>query len=147
MREFFSHLVFWHWFALAMILAILDVVLGANFLFVWCGMAAAVVGIIVMFIPKLPWEYQFLIFGVGILASLVFWRRLNSKFKADIQHLNRRAEQYIGRTFTLDAPIVNGRGRVRVEDTIWRVEGQDLPLGTKVKVVAVDGIVLKVEKV
>jgi membrane protein implicated in regulation of membrane protease activity len=148
MRDLFTHLVFWHWLAFALILGILDVVLGVNFLFVWCGLAAALVGVLLLLIPKLSWEFQFLIFGIGVLASLFGWRQLNKKgdYKTDQPQLNRRARQYIGRTFTLDVPIVNGRGKVRVDDSQWMVEGVDMEIGTTVKVVDVDGVILKVEK-
>ncbi len=148
MDAMFSHLVFWHWFALAVILAILDVTIGANFFFVWCGLAAALVGVLKLIIPSMIWEVQFLIFGIGVMASLVIWRQyLKRKPRVtDQPGLNRRAERYIGRIFTIEEPIVNGRGKVRVDDTTWRVEGQDLPEGTKVKVIGVDGTVLKVEK-
>ena len=47
----------------------------------------------------------------------------------------------------MEGPIVNGRGRIRVDDTYWRAEGQDQPAGARVRVVAVDGVVLKVEGV
>lgn len=143
----FSKLVFWHWFALAVILGILDVALGANFLFVWCGISAAIVGILMLIIPNMLWEYQLLIFGIGVMASIIVWRRyLKNRPETDNPNLNRRAQQYVGRVFTLEEPIVNGRGKVRVDDTTWRVEGEDLPIGTKVRVVNVDGVVLKVEK-
>lgn len=147
MNEYFTHLVFWHWLALALTLGILDVVIGANFLFVWCGLAAALVGILMLVIP-LSWEYQFLLFGMGVLASLFGWRQLNKTGgkKSDQPELNRRARQYIGRTFTLDVPIVNGRGKVRVDDSQWVVQGLDMDIGTNVKVVGVDGVILKVEK-
>lgn len=145
---FLSQLVFWHWFALALILAILDVVIGANFLFVWCGFAAAIVGIVLLIFPMMPWEYQLCLFGVGVLASLFLWRfyskRVFKSFKPNT--LNQRSRQYIGRLFTLETEITNGVGRIRVEDTIWRVEGPDLPVGTQVKVIDVDGVVLKVQK-
>jgi membrane protein implicated in regulation of membrane protease activity len=149
MNEFLSQLVYWHWFALALILGILDVTFGANFFFVWCGAAAALVAVLLLIVPSLTWEYQFLIFGIGVMTSLLFWRqylKTHPKNK-DASTLNRRAAQYIGRVFTLEEPIVNGRGKVRVDDTIWRVEGTDLPIGEKVKVVSVDGVVLKVEGV
>ena len=58
--------------------------------------------------------------------------------------LNRRGEQYIGRTLTLDEPIVNGQGKIRVDDTTWKVEGDDMPAGTRVTVIGVDSVVLKV---
>lgn len=112
MKELFTHLVFWHWLAFALVLGILDVLLGVNFLFVWCGLAAAVVGVLLLLIPQLGWELQFLVFGFGVLASLFGWRFLNKKAskQSDQPQLNRRARQYIGRTFTLDVAIVNGRG-------------------------------------
>jgi membrane protein implicated in regulation of membrane protease activity len=150
MKEFFSQFVYWHWFALAIFLAIMDVIFGANFLFVWCGISAALVGLIMLVIPSMVWEYQFLIFGIGVLASLVIWSKyLKNKPHpiTDAPHLNQRGQQYINRIFTLEEPIVNGRGKVRVDDSIWRVEGDDMPVGSKVRVKAVDGVVLKVEKI
>lgn len=143
------HFVFWHWFALALALGIVDLLVGANFLLVWCGIAAASVGVILLLIPKLGWEYQLLLFGIGVLASFFVWqfytRKIFGKFKPNT--LNQRGRQYIGRHFTLEEPIVNGLGRIRVDDTIWRVEGDDLPVGAKVKVVDVNGIILKVKLV
>jgi len=148
MAAYFAKLVFWHWFTLALILGILDVAFGANFFFVWCGIAAACVGILMMLIPNISWEYQFLIFGIGVMSSLGIWRHYLKTHSRDSDEplLNRRAQQYIGRIFTLETPIQNGRGKVRVEDTLWRVEGEELPAGTKVRVVAVEGVVLKVIK-
>ncbi len=148
MKDLLTHLVFWHWLALALILGILDVMLGANFLFVWCGLAAGLVGVLLLLFPKLVWEYQLLIFGIGVLLSLVGWRQLNNRAKklSDQPELNRRSRQYIGRIFTLDVPIVNGRGKVRVDDTQWVVEGTDMEIGTKVRVVGVEGVILKVER-
>lgn len=143
----FSKLIFWHWFGFAVILAILDVATGANFYFVWCGLSAALVGVIMLVFPNMGWEYQLLIFGLGVMASLVVWRRyLKNHATTDRPNLNRRALQYVNRVFTLEEPIVNGRGKVKVDDSLWRVEGEDLPVGTKVRVVDVDGVVLKVEK-
>ncbi len=147
MQALFSHLVFWHWFGLAVILGILDVVLGANFFFVWCGLSAVVVGIIMLIIP-LSWEFQFLIFGLGIMTSLIAWRKYVKTHArtSDQPYLNQRAQQYIGRVFTLEEPIIDGRGKVKVDDSVWRVEGKDMPAGSKVQVINVDGVVLKVKK-
>lgn len=149
MEVIFSKFIFWHWFALAVILAILDVSLGANFLFVWCGLSAALVGILLLIIPNMMWQFQFLIFGLGVMASLVVWAKYLKKYPriSDNPNLNRRAEQYIGQTVSLYTPIINGRGKIKVGDSVWIVTGEDLPQGTNVRVVDVDGVVLKVEKV
>lgn len=145
MDAILEQLVFWHWFAFAVFLIILDVAVGANFLFIWCGLSAALVGVLMLFFP-ITWEYQFLIFGLGVMASLLVWRKLKTRIRTDNLTLNRRAQYYVGRVFTLDLPIVNGRGKVKVDDTMWIVEGPDLPAGSKVKVVGVDGVVLKIEQ-
>ncbi len=48
---------------------------------------------------------------------------------------------------TLDDAIVNRTGKVRLDDTSWKVEGGDLAAGARVKVIGVDGVVLLVEAV
>ena len=58
---------------------------------------------------------------------------------------SQRGTQYIGRVFTLAEPIADGRGRLHVDDTMWKIEGDDVPAGTQVRVTGVDGVVLKVE--
>lgn len=148
MEALFSDLEFWHWFALAVTLVIIDVATGANFLFLWCGAAAALVGIILLLVPSMGWEYQMMIFGLGTMSSLLLWFFYLKKQPAetDQPNLNMRSKQYIGRTFNLVEPIENGRGKVRVGDTLWRVQGEDLPEGAKVKVVNVDGVILIVEQ-
>jgi hypothetical protein len=140
-------LTYWFWFGFAAFLIIFDVMVGASFFLLWLGICSAIVGIILWLIPTLVWQYQLLIFAVGSIASILFWRRYLHTYtiKTDRPTLNRRSELYIGRTFTLIEPIVNGRGKVQVEDTTWQVEGEDMPVGTQVIVVGTDGIILKVK--
>jgi membrane protein implicated in regulation of membrane protease activity len=61
--------------------------------------------------------------------------------------LNRRAEAQIGRVVTLVEPIVDGRGKVRIGDTVWSASGPDLPAGSRVRVVAAHGALLEVAPV
>lgn len=61
--------------------------------------------------------------------------------------LNRRGSQYIGRMAPLVEAIEAGRGKVRLGDTVWAVEGPDLPAGTMVRVVDSNVTVLRVEAV
>ena len=60
--------------------------------------------------------------------------------------MNRRGEQYIGRNFTLEHPIVNGVGKIQVDDSIWKIRGEDCAVGTRVRVTGVDGTIMLVEK-
>ncbi|MDX2202482.1 MAG: NfeD family protein [Hyphomicrobiaceae bacterium] len=66
---------------------------------------------------------------------------------SDEPELNRRAAQLKGRRLRLEAPIEGGRGIVRCDDTLWQVEGPDLPAGCDVQVVGVAGMLLRVEPI
>jgi membrane protein implicated in regulation of membrane protease activity len=136
----------WYWFGFAVILVIFEVVLGANFFLLWLAVSASTIGIILLIYPPLAWEFQFIIFAIESIACLMFWN-LHLKHNphiSDQPNLNRRNEQYVGREITLSEPIVNGRGKIHIDDSFWRIEGADMPAGTLVKVVDVDGVVLKV---
>lgn len=147
MESLLTNLVFWHWFALAVVLIILDVASGANFFLIWCGLAAFVVGMLKLAIPTMTWEYQLLVFGMGVLASLIIWRKYikGKAAQSDKPFLNRRLEQYVGQAFTLQQAIVDGHGKIKIGDTMWRVEGADCQAGIKVKIMAVEGTAFKVE--
>jgi len=138
---------FWHWWVAAVLLAAVETVApGAAFL--WLGGAAALVGLVLLALPELGWELQLLLFAVLSIVAVIGGRALYRRagLYAAPTRLNRRAEQYIGTLHTLETAIVNGRGRALVGDTSWTVEGPDLPAGTTVRVVAVDGVILKVQK-
>jgi membrane protein implicated in regulation of membrane protease activity len=113
----------------------------------WIGIAAGVTGLVTMLFPTMSWQIQFIIFA-GLSVACVFaaraYLRKHPIVSAD-NTLNRRGSQYVGRVYNLQEPIINGRGTVKVDDTIWRADGPDLPAGSKVKVTAVDGTVLRVE--
>ncbi|MBJ8136082.1 NfeD family protein, partial [Brucella abortus] len=54
-------------------------------------------------------------------------------------------EQLVGQRATLTEPIVNGHGRIHINDTTWRVKGPDLPAGTEIRIVAFDPVSLEIE--
>ncbi|MCB1830792.1 MAG: NfeD family protein [Chromatiaceae bacterium] len=144
--EWLENAVYWHWWVLSVVLIILETFSPGVF-FIWMGVAAAAVGLVMLLFPDLGWEYQLLLFALVSVASVVLWRLLLDRHptETDQPRLNRRGEQYIGRTFTLDEPIVNGLGKIRVDDSTWKIEGEDCIAGTRIRVVGVDGVVLKVE--
>jgi inner membrane protein len=92
-----------------------------------------------------PWQAQFVAFAVFAIAAIPIWRRLSRGTRTDQPFLNRRAEAFVGRVFTLEKPIVDGTGTIGIDDTVWRVSGPDTPAGSKVKVTRVDGAALHVE--
>ena len=145
MGEFLSRAEFWHWWVLAVVLLALEVAAPGTF-FLWLAIAAGVVGLIVLVLPELYWQVQVLIFAAAGAAAVVAWRLYARRLpqRSDDPTLNRRGEQYVGQVFHLTEPIVDGRGRMKVADTMWRIAGPDLPSGAKVRVVGVEGTVLRV---
>ena len=138
---------FWHWWILAALFAGIEI-LAPGVFFIWLGAAAALTGLIALVIPGMGWEIEALIFAVLAVVTVIFWRSYMKKNKSKddaASTLNRRGEQMIGRTAVLSEAIQNGRGKARIDDTVWRVEGADLPAGTPIKVTGVDGAILKVE--
>ena len=114
---------------------------------IWFAAAALGAAAIAWLWPGLAWEHQALIFAALAVASVAFGRLAFTPARSPRKEtrLNRRAESYIGRTFTLDAPIVDGRGRLKIDDTVWLAAGPDFPAGTQVRVVGADNTVLLVE--
>jgi inner membrane protein len=140
-------IVFWHWWVLGVALLIFEL-LAPGVFFLWIGLSAFVVGAIAALLPILSWQYQLFLFSVLSIVSVVLWRIYLNKhpIKTDRPLLNRRSAQYIGRVFTLEEPIVNRRGKIKVDDSIWKIEGEDCPAHTQVKVVSVNGVVLQVKR-
>jgi membrane protein implicated in regulation of membrane protease activity len=146
MIEWMQSVDYWHWWVLAIILIVLEVFSPAAF-FLWLGVAAGIVGVFVLIEPGMFWDWQIGLFAVFSVVSTVIGRRLfvGKQSETDHPRLNRRGEQYIDRTFTLDEPVINGTGKIKVDDTTWKITGNDMPAGTKVRVIGVDGVVLKIE--
>ena len=147
MGSFLASLQFWHWWILGALLAAVEA-LAPGMFFIWFGAAALIVGLVALIIPGMGWELEVLIFAVLAAVAVFVGRRFLHRpaRKSEDPALNRRAERYLGRRFTLETPIVNGRGSIRVDDSVWRAAGPELPAGRQVKVVGIEGTVLKVEE-
>ncbi|MBK5568043.1 NfeD family protein [Ensifer sp. 2YAB10] len=139
----------WSWWVLGFVLLAAELVAPGVFL-IWIGVAALVVGILSLLLWEIgfwTWQVQFVLFALFAVVAVVLGRRLvlSSSETSDEPLLNRRAESLVGRTAVLDKPITEGRGRIRLDDTFWIIEGPDLPAGTRVRVVSTHGRNLTVE--
>ncbi|WP_312325214.1 NfeD family protein [Stenotrophomonas sp.] len=136
------------WGALALVLFAAEALAPGAFM-LWIGIGAAAVFVLVAVFADIPLLWQvvaFVLFSVVSIQCYRQWGRTRAR-ETDAPLLNRRAEQLIGRVVALDQPIVAGVGRAKVDDAFWMVAGPDLPAGTPVRVVAVDGMTLKVQQV
>ena len=148
MEALIQQVDYWHWWILAGILLLIEV-MAPSFFFLWLSIAAAITGLVLLAIPELDWQYQLMVFSGLSVVSIALFRRYQRRNPAttDQPALNRRGEQYIGRTFTLEQPVVNRIGTLQVDDSTWRITGNDLPAGTRVTVTGVDGVVLEITPV
>jgi membrane protein implicated in regulation of membrane protease activity len=146
----FAELGPWNWMVLGFILLAAEIILPGVFL-LWIGIAAILVGAISLQFWGYffwPWQVQVLAFLVLAVASAYLGKKIMSatESESDQPLLNQRGEQLLGRTATLHEPIAEGHGRIRIDDTTWRVSGPDLPAGTRVKVVSADAGNLVIER-
>jgi len=135
----------WAWIIAGAILFALELAVPGAFM-MWLGLSALLVGVI-SFFAAWTWQYQLIAFAVFALASIPLWRRFAHRVEGSVDQpfLNRRADAFVGRVFTLEKPIVSGTGTVKIDDTIWRLAGSDAPAGSRVKVVRADAATLVVE--
>ncbi len=135
------------WLSLGGLLLAAEMLGGSGYL-LWSGVAGVVTGALTWLLP-LSWEWQGTLFAVLTLLAAWLWskwlrKRVKTQRPADAQ-LNQRGQQLVGRRLTLDAPLVNGRGHVRVGDSSWPViADEDFAAGSKVEVIAVEGITLRI---
>ncbi len=136
---------FWHWLTLGVMFITIELFVPGAF-FLGMGVAALIVGATAWLVPTMAVELQLFLFALLSLISIVVGKKIlrTRPIESDQPLLNQRGHQYVGRVFTLEEAIVNGQGKIKVDDSIWKVEGQDCEHGTRVKVTGVDGVVLQV---
>jgi membrane protein implicated in regulation of membrane protease activity len=147
MTTFLEGLKFWHWFVLAFVLGLMELLIpGASM--IWLAAGAIVIGLLVLVVPVMPWSVQLILFLVASFAAIYCWSRFKRRSPdiTDQPALNQRGAQYIGRVYEVVAAIERGQGKIRVADGVWNVKGPDAAAGTRVRVTGVDGTVLVVEK-
>jgi membrane protein implicated in regulation of membrane protease activity len=138
----------WSWIVLGLVLMGLELAAPGAFL-LWLGLAAVLTGI-VDWALGLSWQAAALVFAVLSVGAVLVGRavtRHRDEEDGGRPALNRRGQSLVGQVFILDAPIVGGSGRLRVDDSSWRIVGPDAASGAGVRVVRVDGATLVVEAV
>ena len=130
----------WAWILAGLALAGLELVAPGIFL-IWLGLAGLATGLVAALVP-LPWQAQLLLFSGLAVAAVLIARRLG---RDHVPTLNRADRGLVGREGLLAEPIQDGAGRIRFDDTLWRVTGPDLPAGARVRVTGIDGTVLVVK--
>jgi membrane protein implicated in regulation of membrane protease activity len=144
----FETVTYWHWVGIAALFLIAELLIGAEFM-LWLAAAAVFSAIVAFVAPELSLWIQLVLFAVFCVSTLIAWAKLSFGRKSkptDQPNLNKRQNQYVGRTFSLVQAIEAGEGKIKVDDSQWTVRGEDAKKGSAVKVVGVDGMTLLVEK-
>ena len=141
----------WSWWIFGAVLLAAELVAPGVFL-IWIGAAALVLGALSLALWETAlwsWQLQLLLFAVLSVVFALLGRRYYSKDRAptDEPFLNQREASLIGRTATLQEPIKEGRGRIKLDDTWWPVQGADAPAGARVRIASAHGRALTVEKI
>jgi len=142
-----EEVVYWNWWVFALLLIIVEVLVAGTF-FLWMGISAAAVGLVLFLLPGISWEVQLSLFAAFSIISIVLsqiWLVKHHR-KEPLSTLNRRGSQYIGRQYTLTEPIINGDGRLNIDDTVWRISGPDLESGAQVIIEGMEGTILRVKQ-
>ncbi len=148
--QFSEDIRFWHWWIFGLLLLGLELMVPGSF-FLWMGVAAGIIGLILLVYPDFAWQSQILTFAIFSVVAVVGWRFWLRKHPIETEDatLNVRGARYHGRVLTLSEPLVNGVGKVKVDDSLWRVSTGDatsLPEGARIRVTGVDGATLVVEE-
>lgn len=145
MEQFFSEWGEWTWWIIAVTLAALELMVP-GVLLIWLAGAAAAVGLITLAIP-MAWQWEVTLFALLSLVSAYAGYRWSNRpgEVSDNPTLNRRGQSYVGKVYVVAEAIQNGRGKVRVGDTLWQAAGPDAEAGASVRVTGVEGTVLTVE--
>ena len=145
MQELLPVVGIWFWWIVAGVLLLLELMTPGVFA-MWLAFAAASVGITDYFFD-LNWQLELLAFASFSLVFVYLARPWYSKSKlqnSDQPNLNQRIYSFVGKSYVLHEPIVDGEGKLDIEGTRWDVLGPDLARGATVKVTAVEGMKLRV---
>jgi inner membrane protein len=145
-QDAFISLGAWAWIILGIVLIGIELVAPGAF-FLWLGLAAVATGLLDAALD-LSWQASALLFALLCVAAVILGRavtRSKTQPEAEATPLNQRGQSLVGRVFTLETPIKDGEGRIRVDDSSWRVTGADRFAGAKVRVIRIDGSTLVVD--
>ncbi|MFM9977630.1 MAG: NfeD family protein [Sphingomonadaceae bacterium] len=135
----------WLWLILAAVLGTAEMI-APGFFLIWIAAAALLTGLAAM--AGLPMAAQFLLFAASAIALVIVGRRYfrATHIESSDPLLNDRAGRMIGTMVTAVETVDADQGRVRVGDSVWSARGVFAAPGERLRVTAVEGSTLIVER-
>lgn len=133
----------WMWWVLTLFFIVFTFY-WADLRLLWASLATAVVGGLTWHSPELPIIYQLMIVVLitvgGVLITETFLKGRGGSDGAAPDDDLPSEDDYVGKVFTLEHPIVNGSGVIDFKGLKLRIRGEDAEAGSQVRIIAVDGI-------
>lgn len=145
-------LEWWHWIAAGLFLVMAELVL-LSFVVLWFGLGAVIVGLLLWMMPGMSLAVQMLIWSAASCAMVALWFKL---FKPHLykSHVGQSDDAtLIGEVGLLAREVAPfQRGEVRFQKPmigadIWGcIADETIAAGERVRVVSVEGTLVKVKK-
>jgi membrane protein implicated in regulation of membrane protease activity len=144
------HILWYHWLILGMLL-MLGEMLVPSFTLFWFGLAALLIGLVMLILPDLALSLQLLIWAAASIAFTVLWFKFFKPTMIDRTKAGVSREAVTGETGTvIKAPQDDIRGIVRFSMPLlgsdeWEfICREDCSVGDRVEVIDVSGNTLVV---
>ncbi|MDR2924538.1 MAG: NfeD family protein [Azoarcus sp.] len=141
----------WHWIVAGIALVLLELVIPSFFV-LWFGLGALIVGLLTLIAPSFPLTGQILLWAIASAVMTVLWFRVFSRFR-DKTQIGTAGGDIIGEIGLLVADTAQfGRGKVRFQRPVLGAEewpctsDAEIPAGTRVKLISVEGNFFKVTR-
>ena len=147
-------LLWWHWMVLGMGLGLLELFVPSFFI-IWFGLGALLVGVVLLAVPAMAFSAQILLWTAASVVMTVLWFRV---FRRDGgKTRSGQADEVVGEIGVLVKAVeplgmTSARGEVRFQKPILGADvwpclaDEAIAAGERVRVLAVDGQLLKIGK-
>jgi len=147
-------LAWWHWMVVGLGLGLLELFV-ASFFVIWFALGALLVGVVMLVIPDMAFSTQILLWTAASVAMTVFWFKVLREDAGKTR--SGQADEALGEIGVLvravePLGIESARGEVRFQkpvmgSDVWPcLADEAIAAGERVRVLAVDGQILKVGK-
>jgi hypothetical protein len=138
----------WHWVVVGLILVALEMAASGGFYVIFFGIAAIAIGALHVLDLAGPLWFQFLLFSVISIGSLLFFRRPFMRWM-NLDRPGSDVDSMIGETAVPLEDIESGAvGRAELRGTVWSARNQAkaaVHKGQRCTVVAVDRLMIFLE--
>lgn len=138
-------MTWWHWLVIGLILIGLEMAASGGFYVIFFGVAAVAIGGLHLFGAAGPAWFQFLLFSVISVASLLLFRKPILRW-LEVDTPGTEVDSLVGETaIPLERIEVGAVGRAELRGTVWSARNTDtVPLaqGQRCTVASVDRLMI-----